>query len=219
MHCEINTNELFMSAKRDSTPEQLINVAQKLFADKGFKATTVQDIAREAGVNISLVSYHFHGKEGLFRACVERAATTRLEVANNILSPPKSLEEFRIRLGMFIDEMLLYHVEHPDICTILQRDLNSELPLVRDIFEQTFLKAFEHLVAFFAAGLTAGILVEWTNPLLSATNFYGMLFHLGKHQDIAKTYFQVSVADPASRIQIREYLIRSVLEGLGKKPT
>lgn len=206
-----------INTKKDSTPEQLINAAQHLFAEKGFKATTVQDIAREAGVNISLVSYHFHGKEGLFRACIERAATTRLQVANELLAPPKSLEEFRIRLSMFIDEMLLYHVEHPDVCTILQRDLSSELPLIRDIFEQTFLKAFERLIAFFAAAQTSGLLADWVNPLMSATNFYGMIFHLGKHQDIGKTYFQVTIADAESRVKIRDYLLQSTLEGICKK--
>ena len=66
-----------MTNKRDSTPDQLIHVAQHLFAEKGFKATTIQDIAREAGVNVSLVSYHFKGKEGLFCACIEHAASYR----------------------------------------------------------------------------------------------------------------------------------------------
>lgn len=206
-----------MSTKKDSTPEQLIHAAQRLFAEKGFKATTIQDIAREAGANISLVSYHFNGKEGLFRACIERAATTRLQVANDILSPPKSLEEFKIRLGMFTDELLLYHVEHPDICTILQRDLSSELPLVRDIFEQTFLKAFERLVAFYAAAQANGILADWVNPLMSASNFYGVLFHLCKNQEIARTYFQIHITDSGKRAEIREYLLRSVLDGIGKK--
>lgn len=206
-----------MMAKKDSTPEQLIQSAQRLFAEKGFKATTVQDIARDAGVNISLVSYHFQGKEGLFRACIENAATTRLQVANDILTPAKSLEEFKIRLGMFTDEMLLYHIEHPDICTILQRDLSSELPLVRDIFEQTFLKAFERLVAFFDAAKTENILADWVHPLISASNFYGVILHLGKNQDIARTYFQVHISDPAKRAEIREYLLRSVLDGIQKK--
>lgn len=208
-----------MSSKRDSTPDQLIHAAQHLFAEKGFKATTIQDIAGEAGVNVSLVSYHFNGKEGLFRACIEQHATTRLEVANNLLTPAKSPEEFRVRLTMFIDEMLLYHVEHPDICTILQRELSSELPLIRDIFEQTFLKAFNCLVQFFAAAQTAGFLVEWMNPLLSATNLYGALLHIGKNQDIAKLYFKVTIADKAHRTEVRDYLIRTVLEGISKKPT
>lgn len=208
-----------MTAKRDSTPEQLIQVAQHLFAEKGFKATTIQDIAHKAGVNVSLVSYHFSGKEGLFRACIERTATTRLQVANNILSPAKSLEEFRVRLGMFVDEMLLFHVEHPDICTILQRDLNSELPLVRDIFEQTFLKAFECLVSFFAAGKTAGYLADWLNPLISATSFYGFILQIGKSQEIAKQYFQVTIEDKARRIEIRDHAIRMALEGITQKQT
>ena len=206
-----------MTIKRDSTPDQLIHVAQHLFAEKGFKATTIQDIAREAGVNVSLVSYHFKGKEGLFCACIEHAATTRLQVANDILAPAKSLEEFRVRLGMFIDEMLLYHVEHPDICKILQRDLNSELPLVRDIFEKTFLKAFECLVKFFAAAREEGFLADWVNPLLSASNFYGVILHVGKNQDIAEQYYKITITDPKHRADIRDYMMKTALDGILKK--
>jgi AcrR family transcriptional regulator len=46
---------------------RLLDAASKLFADKGFKATTVADICRKAGANISAVNYHFGSKENLYR--------------------------------------------------------------------------------------------------------------------------------------------------------
>lgn len=50
-----------------STSEDLIRAAKRLFASQGFDGTTVRDIADAAKTNLSLVSYYFKGKEGLYR--------------------------------------------------------------------------------------------------------------------------------------------------------
>lgn len=197
-----------------STPDQLTAVAQQLFAKKGFQATTVQDIARKAGVNVSLVSYHFNGKAGLFRACIERAASQRLESAQKILTPPRTTEEMRARLELFTDEMLTYHVENPDVCTILHRDLHSEMKLVGDIFEKTLLRAFQTFVAFMSEAKDKGLLASWVDPTQTAGHFYGVLFYIGRHQDLAKKYLGQTIADPIRRREVRDYLIKATFEGI-----
>ena len=52
--------------------EQLIVVGRKLFADKGFEATTVEEIATRAGVSKPVVYEHFGGKEGIYAVVVDR---------------------------------------------------------------------------------------------------------------------------------------------------
>ena len=51
--------------------EKLLEVAVHLFAQKGLDGVSTRDLAREAGLNISLISYYFGGKEGLYRAVLE----------------------------------------------------------------------------------------------------------------------------------------------------
>lgn len=51
--------------------EQLLAAAVRLFAQKGYAATTVRDILRAAGVTAPVLYYHFGSKEGLFRALAE----------------------------------------------------------------------------------------------------------------------------------------------------
>ena len=48
--------------------DKLLAAATPLFAAKGFSGTNVREIAGAAGVNVSLISYHFGGKEGLYSA-------------------------------------------------------------------------------------------------------------------------------------------------------
>ncbi len=56
------------------TKEQILNVAERQFGEKGFAGTTLRGVIREAGVNIAAVHYHFGSKEELFIAAVRRVA-------------------------------------------------------------------------------------------------------------------------------------------------
>jgi len=59
--------------------EQLLEVGRKLFADKGFEATTVEEIAAKAGVSKPVVYEHFGGKEGLYAVVVDREIRSLLD--------------------------------------------------------------------------------------------------------------------------------------------
>lgn len=48
--------------------EALLTAAVSLFAELGVKGTSARLLAGKAGVNIAAISYHFGGKEGLYRA-------------------------------------------------------------------------------------------------------------------------------------------------------
>ena len=54
------------------TKERILNVAERLFADRGFPATSLRDLTSEAGVNIASVNYHFGSKDALLAAVLER---------------------------------------------------------------------------------------------------------------------------------------------------
>ena len=54
------------------TKARILNVAERLFAHRGFSATSLRDITSEAGVNIASVNYHFGSKATLLSAVLER---------------------------------------------------------------------------------------------------------------------------------------------------
>lgn len=60
--------------KKLSSPERILDAAEHLFSRRGFYGASLRDIAREAGVQMSLVNYHFGPKEDLFRQVVRRRA-------------------------------------------------------------------------------------------------------------------------------------------------
>jgi AcrR family transcriptional regulator len=71
------TTRLRMTGKQRR--EQLLDVGRKLFADKGFEGTSVEEIAAHAEVSKPVVYEHFGGKEGLYAVVVDREIRTLLD--------------------------------------------------------------------------------------------------------------------------------------------
>lgn len=196
----------------------LIASAQKHFGLHGYKASSVHDIARDAGLNVSLVNYHFGGKEALFRECFAQAGLARMDVAERILnSKPSSLDEVKVRLSLFIDEMLMDGIKNPEVFSIIQRELSAEFDILGDTFRKTFLKTFELLSKFLGAAKESGILAKWTDPNLTAVHLIGAVMHTIRTEEIRTKIFKKSITDQTVRESTRDYLVRIFLEGISNR--
>ncbi|MDJ0866119.1 MAG: TetR family transcriptional regulator [Myxococcota bacterium] len=58
--------------QREGTRERILEAAVEAFAEKGFLGASTRDIARRAGTNQGLITYHFRSKEELWRAAADR---------------------------------------------------------------------------------------------------------------------------------------------------
>jgi AcrR family transcriptional regulator len=66
--------------------EQLLDVGRALFAQRGFDATSVEEIAQTAGVSKPVVYEHFGGKEGLYAVVVDREMSRLLDAITGALT-------------------------------------------------------------------------------------------------------------------------------------
>ncbi len=88
--------------------EQLLDVSRQLFAEKGFDATSIEEIAQRATVSKPVVYEHFGGKEGIYAVVVDReiqnltgALTAALESGGH---PQVLLERTALALLGYIEE-------------------------------------------------------------------------------------------------------------------
>ena len=75
---------------------QLVDVARRLFAEKGFDGTSIEEIAARAEVSKPVVYEHFGGKEGIYAVVVDReiqSLTGALSGALEVGGHPKMLVE------------------------------------------------------------------------------------------------------------------------------
>ena len=75
--------------------KQLIHVARSVFAERGYDATSVEEIAARAHVSKPVVYEHFGGKEGLYAVVVDREMSVLLGRFEDALkdAPPRVLLE------------------------------------------------------------------------------------------------------------------------------
>ncbi|WP_271078456.1 CerR family C-terminal domain-containing protein [Aurantiacibacter sp. MUD61] len=67
---------------------KLISTAIRQFGERGFDGASTRDIASEAGTTMSNITYHFKGKEGLYRAAAEAIVQRFAEVSRHQFSQP-----------------------------------------------------------------------------------------------------------------------------------
>jgi len=87
--------------------EQLISIGRQLFAERGFDATSIEEIAARAKVSKPVVYEHFGGKEGLYAVVVDRevrALLDRLTTALTAGHPHELLEQAALALLDYIEE-------------------------------------------------------------------------------------------------------------------
>lgn len=112
------------------TRERLLDVAERLFSDQGYGATSGRQITIEAEANIAAIHYHFGGKKELLHAVLVRrqgpithARLERLEALQADPDCPPTVEEI---LAAFL-EPALYRARHPDNPTARISKLVSRL--------------------------------------------------------------------------------------------
>ncbi|GLZ76597.1 TetR family transcriptional regulator [Actinorhabdospora filicis] len=87
--------------------EQLIAVARKAFAERGYDGTSVEEIAARAKVSKPVVYEHFGGKEGLYAVVVDREVTALLDRITRALTgghPRVLVEQAALALLDYIEE-------------------------------------------------------------------------------------------------------------------
>jgi AcrR family transcriptional regulator len=87
--------------------EQLLQVGRSLFAERGFEATSVEEIAAKAGVSKPVVYEHFGGKEGLYAVIVDREMQKLLGMVEGALTedhPRRLLEQAALALLTYIEQ-------------------------------------------------------------------------------------------------------------------
>lgn len=205
-----------------SSRQALVAAAQQLFAEKGYSGTTVKDLADHAGVNVSLVSYHFGGKEGLYRSCLEAFANQNTAAAARILEPAENETEFRVRLYMFAEHMVSLSDSEPHVCKIVHRDFEfledpkSEVAqIAAQVFERSFLPLYHLLEKFLLAAQKSKILRSDVPGPIATTLVFGGLMQMVRMEEKRRRYLGQELLASKVRTETLKTYVDIFLKGLG----
>lgn len=158
------------AARRDShTVESLLSAAVEVFIVRGYDGTSMEDLARAAGITKSSIYHHVAGKEELLRLSVTRA----LDGLFAVLDEPGAREGRAVdRLEYVVRRTCHELVENLPHVTLLLR-VRGNTVTEREALERR--REFDHRVAdLVAAAITEGDLRADLDPRLTSRLIFGL---------------------------------------------
>lgn len=153
--------------------EQLLDVGRRLFAERGFDGTSVEEVALRAGVSKPIVYQHFGGKDGLYADVVDREVQRLLASFSAALTgerPRELLEQATLALLRYVED-------DSDGFRILVRESPAPMSpaggfatIISDVAQRV-----EHILArqFAARGLTAALPALYSQALVGMVALTG----------------------------------------------
>jgi AcrR family transcriptional regulator len=139
---------------------RLLDAGVRLFSRKGFDATGIRDIAREAGVSTSTLYHHIATKEELLIAIMEDALTVMEAVARHAIAAETGAVA---QMSALVRAHVQYHIDRPEQMSIVDSELRFLSPSSRRHI-MPLRDAYSHLwQAVVDAGLSEGVFAV-SNP-------------------------------------------------------
>jgi AcrR family transcriptional regulator len=175
---------------------QILNVAEELFASKGFEGTSVRDIAQKAEVNVAMISYYFGSKEKLLQSLIlNRTEQTGLileGLSHDVkLSPWEKIDKV---IDYYVDKILnernFHAIMNRQISLVQDKKLTEILINVKKrnssmiseiIHEGQRKKIFRHV----NVALTIGTVMGTISQVSMSKPFYCSLLKLDAGDDIS----------------------------------
>jgi len=155
----------------------LIATATPLFAEKGYKGVGVREIAAAAGVNLSMISYYFKGKEGLYAAVLNEQFSTLQGV-----SRLREVEgDAMVKFEMYVRATVARYRKNPYLLRFYTSELTNPTPCFETIVKPAIRGVLQILLDAFSEGLSHREFRPGLNPtdtvlaLAGMINFYFLL--------------------------------------------
>ena len=127
--------------------DQILDVAAKLFSEKGFDATTTNEIARRAGVSIGSVYQYFDDKEAIVEDLADRYVEALRVVTNGLLTTDIANLSTVEAVDRLLDPILEFHSNHPAFSPLwLGAEVSSELKTSMGSMDIEVLARVEELI-------------------------------------------------------------------------
>jgi TetR/AcrR family transcriptional regulator, fatty acid metabolism regulator protein len=149
---------------------QILGAAVKVFAEKGFHAARVGDIAEEAGIAYGLVYHYFESKEDLLETIFR---TTWTEMLARVREVEKASVPAAEAVRQVTALLLRTWRRDPDLVRVLVREVTRNQHVQQEIEEIT--EAMEALERIIRRGQETGEFRSELDPRLAAVVFYGAL--------------------------------------------
>jgi len=155
-----------------ATREALLKSATQLFAERGFDAVTVADIAQQAGVNKALINYHFGGKLQLYRTIVRELFNELVVRVEPLRHDARAPGEVLRELIAIVGELAM--TQRPHFPRMLLREVMAGGPHLDQEILAYPMRVFAVVRETIARGIQEGVFRP-VDPILTHLSLVGSL--------------------------------------------
>jgi AcrR family transcriptional regulator len=164
------------AAHEQDIRDRILAAATKVFSEKGYHSSTIQDVVRESGLSVGAIYTYFSGKEELIRLSCDQIATRGLEQLAERLAPATSTaERLGIAIRLYVETIDDYEGA-PGQVTLLQAWAEADRePAVREMLAGRRERLVGAGRVLIAQGIASGELPAWLDVDAVTRGFLAML--------------------------------------------
>lgn len=169
----------------DARRQQIVNVAMRLFSERGFRGTTTKEIAQAAKVSEAIIFRHFATKDELYaaiidsKACAGGMADLEHPVAEAIrcsVADALARKDDRAVFEGIARAMMEHHREDPAFLRLLLHSALEGHELAQMFWDRNVRSLYEFLSAYIRERQQDGVFRD-VDPRVVVRAFTGMLIH------------------------------------------
>ena len=122
-----------------STSDRILDAAEDLFAEKGYSAASLGEVADRVGIRSPSLYNHFRNKEALYEAVLSR-------LIEEFSTPLRELDRGPVthdRVFQWLEAIVRQHHANPNLARLLQHAALSGGPRTNELIDQLFRPMFE----------------------------------------------------------------------------
>src|SRR5262245_39402824 len=154
---------------------QIIDVALKLFSEKGFRGTTTKEIALAAGINEAIIFRHFATKSDLYAAIIDqKASSSYIQAMHNAFKEAEETGDDQKLFQSVAFNILEFHENDDTAMRMLLYSALERHELAEAIFRNHISKTHGQLADYVKARINEGVFRR-VDPIIAVRGFMGMV--------------------------------------------
>lgn len=201
-----DTTERPRPSKSQRTRQTILEAAEDLFSERGYDATSLDEIGRHAGIRGSAILYHYATKRELYEAVLDRIFGPFIDEAYGLLDREDPLDD---RLVAIASAMVRFAARRPSAARLLLREASAGSVHARDIVAQASAPHWQRLFEVLTSERDEQV---ETDPLLAWDIVVGAIcFHFSAGPTVGG-----STGDPSApdRVDAFDEVIRHLTRSL-----
>ncbi len=159
------------STRKQLMENEVLEHATRLFAERGFTGTSLQDIATSMGLKRPALYYYFKSKEDLLDRLIDQAITDPADELRSIAA--RADLDAGERLHAITHHIVTVTLHHTDRFLLLVKSESELSPATRKKYDESRREATDVVTALIEEGIEAGVF-RTVDPRIAAFSVYGI---------------------------------------------